>query len=75
MPITGRDLIIYILENRLEDKEISISNILMDVNEAAVKFGVGQSTIEAWFETGKLQGIRIGGGLYFPKDYKLGGNQ
>ena len=66
--MTGRDLILYILENRLEDEVVIKDGIfvwLMDENEAAVKFGVGVAQVRAWYVTGMLNGTKIGDRLYF----------
>lgn len=66
--MTGRDLILYILENRLEDEIVIKDGIfvwLMDEEEAAVKFGVGVAQIRAWYVTGMLDGTKIGDRLYF----------
>ena len=66
--MTGRDLILYVLENRLEDEVVIKDGIfvwLMDENEAAVKFGVGVPTVKAWYVTGMLDGTKIGDHLYF----------
>lgn len=48
--MTGKDLIIYILENNLEDCEL-----VMDIQEAALKYNVGTSTIEALISYGKIK--------------------
>lgn len=70
--MTGRELIIYILENKLEDVEVLKDGIfvvgLMDVNETAAKFDVGVSTIMAWHKMKKLQGVTIGDAVFFFKD-------
>ena len=66
--MTGRDLILYILENRLEDEIVIKDGIfvwLMDENEAAVKFNTGVATVRAWYVTGMLDGTKIGDRLYF----------
>lgn len=66
--MTGRDLILYILENRLEDEIVIKDGIfvwLMDENETAVKFGVGVAQVRAWYVTGMLDGTKIGDRLYF----------
>ena len=71
--MTGRDLIIYILENNLENEPVYKDGRLLGfltVTEAAVKFKVGQSTIKALVERGRLQGIEIGGELYIPVNEK-----
>ena len=66
--MTGRDLILYILQNNLEDEVVIKDGIfiwLMDANEAAVKFGVGVAQVNAWYVTGMLSGTKIGDQLYF----------
>ena len=71
--MTGRDLIIYILENNLENEPVYKDGRLLGfitVTEAAVKFKVGQSTIKALVEKGRLRGIEIGGELYIPVNEK-----
>lgn len=66
MKITGRDLIILIMQNKLEDDVIFE---LMSEVEAAVKFDVGVATIRAWCDSGYITGgLNIGGTLYFRKD-------
>ena len=66
--MTGRELMLYILENHLEDEIIIKDGIfvwLMSEEEAAVKFDVGVATIRAWYVCGMLSGTKIGGHLYF----------
>ena len=73
--MTGRELIIYILMNNLEDKEIVANGKLvgfMNEKEAAIKFGVDIPTIKAWCSLGMLKGITIGNAVYFPKDAVVG---
>ena len=66
MQMTGRDLIVYILQNNLEN-EVMLE--LMSEDEAAVKFGVGIATIKFWYEYGYITiGFKIGDTLYFLKD-------
>lgn len=72
--MTGRDLIIHILENNLEDDMIFESgNIpgLITMEEAAIKYNVGLSTIRIWLNLGMLNGVMIGGRLYIPANGKL----
>lgn len=67
--MTGRDLILYILENHLEDDPIFDNGFilgLMTTNEAAVKFNVGVATIASWHTLGMLPGVKIGDSLYIP---------
>lgn len=65
--MTGRDLIIYILENGLEDSPIFENGVfigLMTEEQAAVKFHVGAETVRAWHALGMLNGIKIGDMVY-----------
>lgn len=69
--MTGKDLIIYILQNNLEDEVVLKEGFFvgfMDENEAAVKFNVGVWTIWAWYSIGALDGIQVGEKLYFMKN-------
>lgn len=63
--MTGRELILYILENHLEDEVLitkdRISSLLfMTDKEAAVKFGVGLETVLMWHKLGMLEGTTAG---------------
>lgn len=64
MEMTGRDLIVYIMANHLEDAPISSiinSAGLMTVEQAAILFGVGTASIETFMQLGTLQYVIIGG--------------
>lgn len=66
--MTGKELIIYILQNDLENEIVIKDGIfvwLMNENEAAVKFDVGIAQIKAWYMCGMISGTRIGEHLYF----------
>lgn len=67
--MTGRDIIVYILQNNLEDEDIYgiIANGFMDYEEAAVKFGVGISTVRTWVQIGLVPSFRIGTSVYLLK--------
>lgn len=65
--MTGRDLIVYILQNHLEDSQISLDGgfmNLLNVHEAAAKYEVGEATIKAWFVLGTIDGLMVGNDLY-----------
>ena len=65
--MTGRDLIMYILSNNLENEPVFKDGKFvgfMTVMEAAVKFGVGPSTVRVWYDCGVLDGIKIGETIY-----------
>lgn len=69
--MTGRELIIYIMQNGLEDKEIFANNTFLDlmtVQEAAAKFGVGLFTIHVWYRNGYMHGVSIGDSVYIFKN-------
>lgn len=66
--MTGRELIIYIMTNHLEDKEVIKDGVfvgLISEDKVAAKFGVGVGTIRTWVTLGKLNGTWIHGHLYF----------
>lgn len=60
--MTGRDLIIYILQNHLEDTEIftDSNHMFLTVEEAAVKYGTGVAIIKAMVDRNILKGMKIG---------------
>lgn len=65
--MTGRDLIIYILENGLEDEPVIKDGKIigfLTVAEAAIKFDIGEATIHAWYNLGVMDGIEIGDVIY-----------
>ena len=65
--ITGRDLIIHILQNNLEDEEIfKNGNFLgfLTLEEAALKFGMGTETVKALVKAGFFKSIEINGKLF-----------
>lgn len=69
--MTGRELIIYILQNGLENEEVfKDGKILgyMTIDEAAVRTHFGRATIKAWVEEGMLDNvIRIGEEVLIPE--------
>lgn len=72
--MTGRELILYILENNLEDELISSDGRFLDfttVDEAAAHYGVGTATIKTWIDYGWLSAIHIGNEIYIPKNAKF----
>ena len=76
--MTGKELIMYILQNNLENEKtngLTLENLedcfftgFMTEKEAAVKFNVGVETIKAWYDCKMLSGTKIGDSLYFRKD-------
>ena len=60
--MTGRDLIMFILQNNLENAEFFTNGKipgLMTVEEAAVKFNTGTITVEIWFIRGDVIGKKL----------------
>lgn len=71
--MTGRDLIIYILENGLEDEPVVKDGRfigLMSVLEAAEKMNVGTATVMAWMAEERLDGMYVSSGVYIPANAK-----
>ena len=71
--MTGRDLIIYILKNHLEDQEVFEGGKilgLLSVGQAAEKFNVGEETVKCWFAIGQIDGVAIGKEIYIFPDAK-----
>lgn len=69
--MTGKELILYILQNNLEDTIVLEDCFFvgfMTEKEAAVKFNVGEANIRAWYTCKMLPGTKIGDSLYFRKD-------
>ena len=69
--MTGRDLILYILENRLEDKpitELCCMKNLVTIDQAAAKLKVGEETVKVWFVMGLLDGMKIGETIFVSPD-------
>ena len=65
--MTGRDLIIYILSNNLEDEPVFMDKgflNLMSESDAAIKLDVGVATIRTLLELGLIKGVRVGEEVY-----------
>ena len=69
--MTGKELIIYILTNNLENEMIFKDGKFLDFmtkEEAAAKFEVGVATVEAWCALGLVKGFTIGDSIFFPRN-------
>lgn len=70
--MTGRELIIYILENNLEDESIFSDNMFngfITLDKAAVELNTGIETVKVLFERNMLSGFKIEDNYYiFSKD-------
>lgn len=72
--MTGRDLIIYILENKLEDERVFENGTFLGFitpNEAASRMNVGVATVYAWIFRGQLEHVRIGNLYLIPAECEL----
>lgn len=71
--MTGRELILYILSNGLEDEQVFENGKFIGfitAGEAAAKMNVGIMTVHVWVSQKKLYGIMVGDTLYIPADAK-----
>lgn len=72
--MTGRDLIIYILANNLEDEFVFKDGRILgflSVSEVAEKMNVGVSTVYAWITQGLLNCIIMHGVIYIPANFEI----
>ena len=63
--MTGRELILYILQNNLENEVVLKEGLficLLSDKEAAIKFDVGTATIKVWRKHG--YGNKFGGKIH-----------
>ena len=70
--MTGRDLIVFILENHLEDAVLFTDDHipgLMSIEEAASKWCTGVHTLKALIKIGKVSGLEIGEKIYISCDH------
>lgn len=78
--MTGKELILYILQNNLEDTMVFKDGAFLDMmswDDAAAKYRVGPATVKVWYERGLLPGLRFGDTVFFRRDaeIKTRGNQ
>ena len=71
--MTGRELIMYILENHLEDEPVfqngTFVGYVSDVKFAEI-LGVGVATVRAWLMMGRIKdAIMIGDTMFIPTIY------
>lgn len=67
--MTGRDLILYILKNNLEDEDVFKNGSFMGfmtVEQAASKKCVGVATINTWITMGLIDYVKIGDAYLIP---------
>lgn len=66
--MTGRELIIYIMSNGLENEEVIKNGVLVGLigeDKVAARFGVGVETVRTWVKLGKIKSVKADGHLYF----------
>lgn len=71
--MTGRDLIVYILSNGLEDEPVFKDGKFIGfvtAGEAAERFDVGVATIYVWASQNRLPSVIVGNTLYVPANFK-----
>lgn len=69
--MTGKELILYILQNDLEDTVVLEGNFFkgfLTEEEVAAKFEVGLATVRSWYHLDMIDAFRINNCLYFRKD-------
>lgn len=67
--MTGRELIIYILQNGLEDEPVFKNGRFIGFvtpEDVAVQSGVGPATVCAWVHQGRLPSEAVREGIYIP---------
>lgn len=71
--MTGRELILYILENGLEDEPVFKNGRFigfLTAGEVALQTNVGVATVHAWIKNKNIPGVLVSEGLYIPGNYK-----
>ena len=72
--MTGRDLILYILSNNLENEPVFKDGKFIGfitAGEAAERMNVGVATIYVWVSQKRLDGVIVNNTLFIPADFKL----
>ena len=67
--MTGRDLIVYILENGLEDEPVFNDGSFIGfitAQEAAARMNVGVATVGVLLSQGLIEGVKVGDVIYIP---------
>lgn len=70
--MTGRDLIIYILKNNLENEPVFKDGKLLGfktVSEVAIENNVGKLTVDLWISLGMIPSIHLDEAVLVPSYY------
>lgn len=71
--MTGRDLIIYILQNNLENEPVFKNGKFIGfvtLEEVAIQTNVGMATVHTWINQGRLESEAVKEGIYIPANYE-----
>ena len=72
--MTGKELILYILQNNLENEEVFVDDSFigyLSIKEVAEKLNVGTSTVLAYLRLGWLPYIVVNGRFSIPHNFEL----
>lgn len=72
--MTGRDLIIYILQNNLEEEYVFNNGRFLgflSLAEFATKHNVGEETVRLWVDLGYVDGMIIYDEIYIPSNAEV----
>lgn len=70
--MTGRELIMYILANDLENEPVfKNGNFIgfVSPSDVAKKSNVGFATVYTWIHQGRLDSVSVQEGIYIPANY------
>ena len=70
--MTGRELIIYILKNGLEDEPVLKGGKFvgfMTAEELATKLGTGVATVKTWVRLNRIEAGYVTPGVYIPVNF------
>lgn len=71
--MTGRDLIMYILANGLEDEPVFKDGRFVGFvtpTDVAIQTNVGIATVHTWMHQGRVESVSVNGGIYIPANFK-----
>lgn len=69
--MTGRELILYILENHLENEHVFEDGKFigyMTLADVAEKYNVSTATVSAWIVNGQMEAVTVAGNVYIPRN-------
>ena len=75
--MTGRDLILYILHNHLEDEIVIRDGKMLgflSVTDMASRYNVGVATVTTWIDMGYIRAYKIGEIVLIPDIYERSKN-